>query len=94
MDGLVEQAIGADEGASSCVAIASYVTAAARVYLAKMIELAGEGNILYCDTDSLFVTRKGYDNLARFVQQDKLGKLKVVAISVTASPDKVDGLGI
>ena len=81
MDGFVEKAVGHDEGASSCVSIASYVTASARVYLARLLERAGDRNVIYCDTDSLFVTEQGYNNLARLVQQDKLGKLKLVAVS-------------
>jgi hypothetical protein len=38
---------------------------------------AGYGNVLYCDTDSLFVTERGYDNLREYIGERELGKLEV-----------------
>lgn len=81
IDGIVEKAVGEEEGYNSFVAVASYVTAAARAYLGSLIEIAGHGNVLYCDTDSLFLTAEGYNNLAAFMHENELGKLKMVGES-------------
>lgn len=81
IDGIVERSNGYEEGADSFVAIASFVTAYARVYLDELIERAGSRNVLYCDTDSLFLTAEGYHNLAAFMDENELGKLKLVGIS-------------
>jgi hypothetical protein len=35
------------------------------------------GNVLYCDTDSVFVNETGYDNLKSEISQSELGKLKL-----------------
>lgn len=45
------------------VRITAYVTDMARVYLDQLADLAGYDNVCYCDTDSLMVTQKGYENL-------------------------------
>lgn len=81
IDGIVEKSIGEEEGFNSFVAVASYVTAASRVYLSTLIEKAGAGNVLYCDTDSLFLTAEGYNNLAAVMHERELGKLKLVGVS-------------
>jgi hypothetical protein len=49
------------------------------MYLVELIEIAGWDNVLYCDTDSLFVTQLGYDNLLKsgMINGSELGKLKV-----------------
>lgn len=65
------------ESFNGFVAIASFVTAYARCRLWEFIEKAGKENVLYCDTDSLFVTKKGYDNLKEFIDTKKLGFLKI-----------------
>jgi hypothetical protein len=62
---------------NSFVAVASFVTSYARNYLTQLILKAGYGNVLYCDTDSLFVTERGYDNLREYIGERELGKLEV-----------------
>jgi len=51
----IEEKVGFVEASNSFVAIPSFVTAYARCYLWELIEKAGEENVLYMDTDSLFV---------------------------------------
>lgn len=66
------------EGYNSMVAIAAFVTSYARMYLWSMIKKAGIENVYYCDTDSLFVNQKGFDNLHDMISDTKeLGKLEV-----------------
>lgn len=65
----------AASGYNSFPAIASHVTGLARMYLWKLIKKAGDRNVFYCDTDSLFVSEQGYQNLSKYIDEDKLGKL-------------------
>jgi hypothetical protein len=62
--------------------IASTVTAYARTLLFKLMVLAGRENVYYCDTDSLFVNKTGYDNLdsEKMIHPTELGKLKIEEI--------------
>jgi len=69
------------EAYNSFVAIASFVTAYARCVLWDYIEKAGLENVLYCDTDSLFVTSEGYKRLQPFISDTELGKLKIEKVS-------------
>lgn len=62
---------------NSIPAISSHVTANARLYLWRLIEKAGIENVYYCDTDSLFVNKFGYNNLKEYLDDFELGKLKV-----------------
>jgi hypothetical protein len=39
------------------------ICATARVVLCELFAIAGDGNVIYCDTDGLIVTQDGYDNL-------------------------------
>jgi len=41
---------------------ASFVTAQARKHLHTMVRMAGYDETLYCDTDSIVLTKKGWDN--------------------------------
>lgn len=66
-----------DEGLNSMPAIASHVTDYARCYLWKLIETAGIGNCYYCDTDSLIINEEGYRYLAPYMDNTKLGLLKL-----------------
>jgi len=59
------------------VGIASHVTAYARIYLYKLMKQAGKNNIYYCDTDSLFVNKKGERKLKSYIHETVLGKLKL-----------------
>jgi uncharacterized Zn-finger protein len=65
------------ESYNSYCAIASHVTAHARIYLYKLIKQAGIENCFYCDTDSIFTNAIGYTNLKRYLSDTKLGGLKL-----------------
>lgn len=58
--------------------IAAYVTACARAKLVRAIIKAGIENVVYCDTDSLFVTKDGYEKLKDEIGV-KYGMLKLEA---------------
>lgn len=77
IDGIVEFECGEHESNDTFVAIASYITAAARAYLSSLILTAGRENVMYCDTDSLFVNDIGLSRLRRFIDPHTLGKLKL-----------------
>lgn len=74
--GLVQVKSEAGESSESMPAIAAYVTSYARLELYRLILLAGWDNILYCDTDSLFVTDEGFAHLAGFIDPNRLGAAK------------------
>lgn len=65
------------EAFNSFPAISSHVTAYGRMYLWYLMNICGYGNYLYCDTDSLIVTEKGYNNLYNYLDDDELGMLKL-----------------
>lgn len=65
------------EARHSFVAIASHITALARLKLWKAIVKAGRDNVYYCDTDSVFVNKEGYHNLKNEIDEYRLGALKV-----------------
>lgn len=69
------------ETSFSVPSLASAVTAKARMLLWMYIKQAGINEVLYCDTDSLITTRRGYDNLTRYCDETKLGSLKLEAQS-------------
>lgn len=75
----------AGDAYNSFVAIAAHVTGLARMYLWKLIKKAGKGNVYYCDTDSLFVNDRGYNNLMSYINEDKLGMLGVKGISTNTT---------
>lgn len=67
---------GFKEGYDSFVAIPAFVSAYARCYLWSLIKQAGyRENVYYCDTDSLFVNKVGYERLKPYVEQTRLGYL-------------------
>jgi len=68
---------GHSEAYNSFPAIASHVTAYARLYLWELMQACGHGNYVYCDTDSLMVTDVGRDNLSPYLSPTELGKLKL-----------------
>ena len=68
---------GHSEAYNSFPAIASHVTAYARLYLWELMHTCGHGNYVYCDTDSLMVTDVGRDNLTPYLSPTELGKLKL-----------------
>ena len=57
--------------------IASAVTSYARMMLWNLMQTAGSENVIYCDTDSLFVNNDGLANLESFINPTELGKLKI-----------------
>ncbi|MFO7677201.1 MAG: DNA polymerase [Thermoplasmatota archaeon] len=59
------------------VAIPAFITAYSRMLLVKYILQAKRENVFYCDTDSLFVNKNGYNNLISVINDTKLGKLKL-----------------
>jgi len=76
----IEQRVERGESYNSFVAIASHVTAYARIYLWSLIKKAGLENVYYVDTDSLFTNQVGYMNLREFINPNKLGFLKLEGV--------------
>ncbi len=74
--GLVEELQKEAESRESFPAIAGHIASAARVLLLSFIHKSGALNTVYCDTDSLFVTNTGLDNLETSMDETKLGYLK------------------
>lgn len=70
---------GYGEAYNSFPAIAAHVTAYARMYLWKLMQICGIGNYFYCDTDSLMVNEAGLLNLSEYLSDTELGKLKIEA---------------
>jgi len=77
MNGVLEKSVGKKEAFHSFPAIASHITADARLVLWNYIKLAGQNNVFYCDTDSLFVNSVGAANLKAEFSASVLGKLKL-----------------
>lgn len=71
--------IGKRVSLNSFIAVSAFITAYARCLLWNFIKKAGLENVFYCDTDSLFVNTEGYQRLLPYIDQDKLGYLKVEA---------------
>lgn len=67
-----------DESYDSFPAIAAHVTAYGRLVLWSLMEMAGDGNYFYCDTDSLIVNATGLRRLRSMMLDTELGKLKIV----------------
>lgn len=67
------------EGYNSLVAIPSFVTSYSRIYLYELMKIAGIENVLYCDTDSLFLNVDGHNNMLKsdLIDDKKLGYLKL-----------------
>lgn len=68
---------GYEESFNSFPAISAHVTAYGRLYLWKLINQAGRENVLYCDTDSLFVNEVGLWKLKQWWSDIELGYLKL-----------------
>lgn len=75
--GVTWKKVGEEEWRFSHPALASFVTAYGRCYLWRLIRRAGRRHVLYCDTDSLFLTEKGFKRLQKAVSNSKLGALKL-----------------
>jgi len=65
------------EAYHSFPAIASHVTAYARLYLNWFVRQVPEGCIFYMDTDSLIVNERGFQALKFYIDPAKIGMLKV-----------------
>lgn len=59
------------------VLIASEITANARLYNYDMQKKIGFDNVIYTDTDSFFVVNKTKDDLKEFIDDHKLGYMKI-----------------
>lgn len=68
---------GKKEGFDTFTAIASEVTANARMLLWEYITIAGCENVYYMDTDSLMVNDTGYENLKEYIDSTEIGMLGV-----------------
>ena len=73
----VEVCIGLTEGFNSLVAVASEVTANARLLLFDLVATAGTNHCYYMDTDSLIVDHTGYTRLVKYIHPNRLGALKL-----------------
>lgn len=69
------------EHRESFCGISAFVTSYARERLRELIAIAGENEVYYCDTDSIFCSELGSKRLAKAGEVDstKLGKLKLEA---------------
>lgn len=70
-----------EETYNSFPAIAAHVTAYGRMYLWRLMQQAGSGNYVYCDTDSLIVNDIGLKNLENRLDETKLGSLKIEEVT-------------
>lgn len=73
--GILEMKTDDPESRYSHPAISAHVTAHARLKLYTAIKKAGVDNVYYCDTDSIWCNRTGYDALADEIHPTKLGQL-------------------
>jgi len=81
--GEVWELTGYEETFNSFPAIASHVSAYARMYLYELMKIAGSGNYFYCDTDSLIVNDRGLENLKCYIDPINLGSLKEIESTPT-----------
>lgn len=79
--GLVQRYERLGESEQSFPAISAFITSYGRVLLWHLMELAGAGHVYYTDTDSVIVDDVGYQRLAPYVDDARLGALKVVGTS-------------
>jgi len=75
--GEIFELTGYEECFNSFPAIASEVSAYGRMYLWSLMKQAGDGNYLYCDTDSLIINEVGLCNLQSRIEPGVLGGLKI-----------------
>jgi hypothetical protein len=71
-------------GKQSSPIISSAVTSYARIYLWHLMKCCGVENVYYCDTDSIFTNRQGYERLEAlgYIDNKRLGKLKVEGLGI------------
>lgn len=77
----VQREVREGEGDESVPALAAYVYSLGRVQLWEWLQAAGEENVYYCDTDSLWTNEEGYGRLctATPVGGDELGCIRLVS---------------
>jgi len=71
--GVVQAWIDEDESTESHPAIAACITSYARLVLLAGIERAGRQNVLYCDTDSIYVNEAGFKRMEAVISEKTLG---------------------
>lgn len=69
------------ESYNAFCAIASHVTANARLYLYDSIQRMGRDNCFYCDTDSVICNSQGLEKIRGLLDNTKLGYWKVEGVS-------------
>lgn len=79
--GVVQEYRDESEARDSHPAIASHVTAGARLHLWDLIVEAGRPHCYYTDTDSLRVDQVGYDRLTHWLDDKRLGYLKLERVT-------------
>jgi len=75
--GIIECLHTGAESRYSHPSIGGHVTSNARMMLWDAIKRAGVDNIYYCDTDSIWCNKQGYDNLFDYIHQKELGFFKL-----------------
>jgi len=78
INGKIEKSEGKIEGRYAFPAISAHITSYGRVRLLELMLKAGLENVLYVDTDSLFVNSKGFENLKDELDDKEIGKLRLV----------------
>jgi hypothetical protein len=65
----------------SMPAVTGWITSAGRLYLWRLIKVAGRDNVWYCDTDSLITNRAGYERLLSggYIREGEAGYLRLLA---------------
>lgn len=74
--GKVEKSTGLEESFNSMVAISAHITSDARMRLWNYFKIAGRENVFYCDTDSMIVNVKGFENSKNYINKG-LGFLSI-----------------
>jgi len=68
---------GEEDDERAFVAISAHITEGARMYLWSLLERFESGQVLYCDTDSLWIRERDRARVADLISADRLGGLKV-----------------
>lgn len=73
---IIEELQQEGESRDSHPAIAAHITAHARTQVWGWMLGSGLGNYYYCDTDSIWVNKSGYERLRHLIDDNELGMLK------------------
>lgn len=75
-----------DESVHSCPSIAGSITSWGRLVLNELVEIAGQENVYYTDTDCVHVNAEGYKNIIarKLIVRDELGKLSIKKVAKEA----------